>query len=218
MTIKNHCPSYDAGVRFAPLSYRYGEGFLQEKEMKKLTIVAEMPEAAGNALAYGDGHLDAWAEEALGSMLECDCGDSDTTWAADVERLFGFCEEDARSAFNVVEAKIEDMEGEEKEMVTVELDDEGFEKLEAVARVAGETPKACLTRILKEWVERKMAGAVEVEAGADAVTKEDTAADACEVKLDLALTLAKRVEKCAERWGVGFEDAVSRLLAVAATP
>ena len=138
--------------------------------MKKLTIVAEMPEAAGKALAYGDGHLDEWAEEALGSVFESDFDGGQ--WEKDVERLFGFREQDARSAFNVVEAKIEDMAGPEKMRVEVELDGESVEMLEALARDAGETPKQCLARLFKEWCEGGEAGegdAGAVEGGADAV-------------------------------------------------
>lgn len=72
--------------------------------MKKLVIVAEMPDNAAAALAYGPGRLDRWAEDALGVMLESDCREE---WGEDVERLYGFREEDALSAFHVTEARIE---------------------------------------------------------------------------------------------------------------
>ncbi len=75
--------------------------------MKKLVIVAEMPDNAAAALAYGPGRLDRWAEDALGVMLEADFGDEDGTWGEDVERLYGFRAQDALSAFKVVEARIE---------------------------------------------------------------------------------------------------------------
>ena len=75
--------------------------------MKKLTIIAEMPDNAAAALAYGPGRLDRWAEDALGVMLEADFGDEDGTWGEDVERLYGVRAQDALSAFNVVEARIE---------------------------------------------------------------------------------------------------------------
>ena len=178
-----------------------------------LTIVAEMPEAAGKALAYGDGHLDTWAEEALGASLECDCGDSDTTWAADVERLFGFRYEDAREAFNVVEARIEDMDGPEKSPVQVDFDAEEWEALEAAARESGETPKAYFSRHVKEWLagERKevdAAGGGEIE-----TAPKEKAADDCEINLELPLHLVRRLVKIAERDGVGLEDTIIRLLA-----
>ncbi len=126
--------------------------------MKRLVIVAEMPDAAGNALAYEDGRLlwaeslDLWAEMALSTALKCDCEDDDVPWAADVKRLFGFGAEDAENAFNVTEVRIEDMDGPEKEPVPVELDAAEWAKLAEVARASGETPKGCFTRLVREWL------------------------------------------------------------------
>ena len=149
----NHCPPHDAGARFrASLLPSWGGLFDGECRMKRLTIVAEMPEAAGKALAYGNEELDVWAETALACALECDCDDEDTSWPKDVERLFGFRYEDARDAFNVVEARIEDMDGPEKEPVPVELGAEEWARLAEVARASGETPKACFTRLVREWL------------------------------------------------------------------
>ena len=118
--------------------------------MKRLVIVAEMPDNAAAALAYGPGHLDTWAEYALGFMLESDFDDGDSTWVADVERLFGFHSQDCRDAFNVVEARIEDAPGPDMEAVSVELDEEAVAMLEALARDAGTTPKAYLNGPIKD--------------------------------------------------------------------
>ena len=118
--------------------------------MKKLTIVAEMPDAAGNALAYGDGALTNWAADALTVMLEADCNDSNMTWGKDVERLFGFRAEDAVDAFRVTEARIEDARGPELEAMRVELDEETVATLEALARDAGMTPEAYLNGPIKD--------------------------------------------------------------------
>jgi hypothetical protein len=129
--------------------------------MKRLVIVAEMPDNAAAALAYGPGRLDTWAEEAFGVMLECDCQDSDTTWSKDVERLYGLRWEDARSVFNVTTARIEDAPGPDMEAVSVELDEEAVAMLEALARDAGMTPKAYLNGPVKDALlgeARKAAG------------------------------------------------------------
>ena len=71
-------------------------------------IVAEMPEPAEKAWVSGDGHLDAWSEDVLVASLKCDWGDGQ--WAEDVEWVFGFRSQ-AYSTFNMVEGKIEDLDG-----------------------------------------------------------------------------------------------------------
>ena len=134
---------------------------MENAEVKKLTIVAEMPEAAGKALAYEDGRLlwaeslELWAEIALSTAFRCDCEERSTPWAADVQRLFGFGAEDTEEAFNVTEVRIEDMDGPEKEPVPVELDAEEWAELGELASATGETRKQCLTRLLKEWLEER---------------------------------------------------------------
>lgn len=69
---------------------------------RHLVIVADMPEAWGNAFEYGEGKMDTWLEEAFGCYMEVDFEDpDDAAWKADVERLFGVCAEGARDAFDV---------------------------------------------------------------------------------------------------------------------
>lgn len=72
--------------------------------MKKLIIVAEVPDNWAAAMEYGTGLLEEWAEEALGATLEGDF--TEGQWAEDVERLFGVKWDGARDAFNVIDARI----------------------------------------------------------------------------------------------------------------
>lgn len=74
----------------------------EPRRRRHLVIVADMPEAWGNAFEYGDGRMDTWLEDAFTCCLEGDFEDpDDEAWKEDVERLFGVCEEGARDAFNV---------------------------------------------------------------------------------------------------------------------
>ena len=66
---------------------------------RHLVIVADMPEAWGNAFEYGGGRMDKWAEDALCAILEADFDGS--AWEKDVVRLFGVCQEGAQDAFDV---------------------------------------------------------------------------------------------------------------------
>ena len=66
---------------------------------RHLVIVADMPEAWGNAFEYGGGRMDRWAEVNLCAAIE---GDFDgSAWERDVQRLFGVFQEGAQDAFDV---------------------------------------------------------------------------------------------------------------------
>ena len=84
--------------------------------MKKLVIVAEVPDNWAAAMEYGTGLLEEWAEEALGATLEGDFTEGE--WAKDVERLYGVKWDGARDAFNVIEARF--VEGDEAEEAQAE--------------------------------------------------------------------------------------------------
>ncbi len=121
--------------------------------MKRLVIVAEMPDRAAEVLKYGNGALDSWVEEALWTTLEGDCGEE--PWGKDVERLYGFRYTDARSAFNVVEARIEDTGEPDGVWICAELDGETMEKLEKLAKAEGVTPKQMVLRLLERDARRQ---------------------------------------------------------------
>lgn len=87
---------------------RQAAGMPPEEDRKEpprkrhLVIVADMPEAWGNAFEYGEGQMDTWLEDAFGCSMQLDLEDpDDDEWKADVERLFGVCAEGARDAFDV---------------------------------------------------------------------------------------------------------------------
>lgn len=128
-----------------------------DDQMKRLVIVAEMPDNYAAALEYGPGRIDEWAERAFGTSLECDF--DGTQWAKDVERLFGVKWDGCRDAFNVVEARLEDAEGEMKKRVEVSLDSRTAALLEELAKLEGVTPRTYLTRALVSLAEKEGAEA-----------------------------------------------------------
>ena len=74
--------------------------------MKSLLILAECPDKIAAALEYGPGRLSCWCDDALDCMLE---GDFDgSTWADDVERLYGVRSSDCVGAFRCRGARFVD--------------------------------------------------------------------------------------------------------------
>lgn len=120
--------------------------------MKRLVIEAEVPDNVAAALQYGNGRLDAWVEDSLCACLESDCGEE--PWGKDVERLFGLRYTDARTAFHVTEARIEETGEPDKAPVVFDLDAEDAARLEELARAEGVTPEEMIARLLMREVQR----------------------------------------------------------------
>jgi hypothetical protein len=125
-----------------------------EKNMKKLVIVAEMPDNAAAALEYGPGIMENWAEDALANAWDCDVGD--TEWGADVQRLFGVKPESGSHSFNVVEARIEDAPGPEKVPIDVELDEDTERRLVQLAKARGVSLGRMCEELVMEEARRKL--------------------------------------------------------------